>query len=258
MVNGWFPKINSLNQVVSGNDGIWLDGVQVSLKGTNPFWIGTKLCYNLNDGRTQVGDNIVDKAYNEYYGSEQNEWTGFLSSNGGHVDFYNGSIKTNEASGLTLAKYAGYGSVYGFNLAYVAPYNDGNRILVYNNVPIYQGWVTNYAVSLNGIIAWQIATGVYSRQILIGAGIISIRSDENPISVFEYLGQSWILTQTEVGLLCYPLGGVFGYYISGNLYYPDSRVIGNRLRIVGSSSSGEPLFDNYIDFTEPRIDLNNI
>lgn len=253
-MNGWFPKINRDGQIASGNKGIWLDGKQVSDYGTSPFWLGTTLCYNRNDNTTQIGEEILPIAYNEYYGSERDEWTGFAN---GHVDFYKGLVKTNEADGLTLAKYAGYGSVYGFNLAYVAPYQSEDRTLVYNNIPIYQGKITNYQMSLNGIIAWQVAISTYGRQILTQGGSISIRTDENPKIIFDYLGQSWIVSQTNIGTIIYPFLSHYGYYISGDLYYLDARVLGNKLLVVGSDSAGN-LLKRDIDFSLPRVDLRNI
>ncbi len=253
-VNGWFPKINSSGVIASGNKGIWLthpDGKieQVSLIGTNPFWLNDKLCYNRNDGSTQIGDDIIPLAYNVYFSSDE-YWTGFLGTKEGHVDFYKNTTKIGDNNGLCLAKYSGA------NLCYVAPYDKEDRTLVYNNLPIFQGKITNYVMSPgSGLIAWQIATSTYGRQILNQSFIISIRTDEDPIFAFDYLGQTYLVTQTQIGQLIYPIGSHFGYHRPGDLYYPDGKVIDNKLRLVGSDGYGNPLFDNYIDLLSPRQDL---
>jgi hypothetical protein len=257
-MNGWFPKINKLNQILSGNNGIWLTDQYNNYKlishiGTNPFWLNNDtICYNRNDGTTQIANNIVPKAYNEYYSSEFDQWTGFTADRVGEVDFYQGIVKTNNAPGICLAKYCGD------NLCYVAPYQDENRTLAYNNIPIFQGKVLNYVLSPSGLIAWQIATGTYTRQILNQSFIISIRNDEDPILSFDFLGQTYLVTQTQIGQLVYPIGSHFGYLRKGDLYYPDGRVFNNKLRLVGSSSSGEPLFDNWIDLLSLRVDLRSL
>ncbi len=254
-MNGWFPKINKIGQIASGNNGIWLTDIdgkqkQVSPTGTNPFWAGDKLCYNRNDGTTQVGINVVPIAYNTYFGSESDLWTGFLSTPNGRVDFYKDIDKINTADGICLAKNSNN------NLCYVSPYNNENRTLVYNNVPIFQGKVTNYILSSpSGLIAWQIATSTYGRQILNQSQIISIRTDEDPMFGFDFLGQTYIVSQTQIGQLIYPLGSHFGYFRAGELYYPDGKVFDNKLHLVGSDGNGEPLFDNYIDLLSPRQDL---
>lgn len=262
-MNGWFPKINSLNQVASGNDGIFLTNpdnsvVKVSSKGTSPFWIGNKLCYNLNDGRTAVGDEIIDKAYNNYYGSEISRWTGFIAVGEGKVDFYDGINLYNSADKAVTAKYAGYGSIYGFNLVYLAPFQADIRSLVYNNILIANAFIPDYGISLNGNIAWQIAVSTYGREIHSYVGRISIRSDEGIVAVIDYLGQSWLVTQCDVGVMIYPFLSHFGYFLPGDLFYPDARVVGNLLRVVGSSNSGEAKFDNYVDLSKARIDLRLI
>ncbi len=255
-MNGWFPKLRADGTIASGNAGIWLTDSsgsrQVSLIGTGPFWLGNLLCYNRNDGTTQIGDAIVPHAYNAYF-SHGDKWNGFLASAAGHVDFYTGTVKTGDADGLCLVK-----PTIDDGRVYVSPYADEARTLVYNNVPIFQGKVTNYVLSGTGLIAWQIATGTYTRQILNQSQILSVRDDEDPILGFEFLGQTYLVTQTQIGQLVYPLGSHFGYIRRGDLYYPDGAVFGNRLRLVGSSGSGDPLFDNWIDLTAPRVDLRKV
>lgn len=254
-MNSWFPKINSSGQIISGNNGIWLtddsSSKQISLVGTNPFWLNNKvICYNRNDGTTQINNSVVSKAYNEYYSSGFDQWTGFTANHTGEVDFYQGIVKTNNAPGICLAKYSGD------NLCYVAPYNNEQRTLVYNNIPIFQGKIINYVLSLSGLIAWEIATGTYTRQILNQSQIISIRNDEYPILGFDFLGQTYLVTQAgSIGQFIYPIGSHFGYCRKGDLYYPDGKVFNNKLRLVGSNAAGEPSFDNWIDLLSPRVDL---
>lgn len=251
-MNGWFPKINAQENILSGNDGIWLTPkgmlpFQISPVGTSPFWLDELICYNRNDGTTQIGDSVIPKAYNEYY-SFGSKWTGWLSN--GHVDFYEGTKLVNQADGLYMAK-------DGFNnsIVYIAPYQFENRTLVYNNEAIFQGKVLKYVLSESGLISWQIATSTYDRQILNQSFIISIRKDEDPIFSFDFLGQTYIVTQAQIGQLIYPLGSHFGYFRPSKLYYPDGLVVDNKLRLVGSDARGNPLFDNYIDLLSPRQDL---
>lgn len=255
-VNGWFPKLRADGTIASGNAGIWLtDGTgsrQVSTVGTSPFWLGDVLCFNRNDGTTQIGTAVVPHAYNAYF-AFGDRWTGFVANTTGRVDFYRGVTKTDDEDGICLAKPAPDGG-----MVYVAPYADEAKTLVYNNVPIFQGKVTNYVLSWTGLIAWQIATGTYTRQILNQSQILSVRDDEDPILGFEFLGQTYLVTQTQIGQLVYPLGSHFGYIRRGDLYYPDGRVFGTRLRLVGSTGTGEPLFDNWIDLTAPRVDLRTV
>ena len=255
-MNGWFPKINSLGEIASGNAGIWLtypDGksIKVSDHGTSPFWIGNKLCYNRNDGTTQVGEERIGIAYNNYYGSEQENWTGFIASGIGKVDFYTGSERNNSAEGICLAKYSGE------HLVYVAPYQNEFRTLVYDNIAIFQGKVMDYVLSPAALIAWQIAISTYGRQILNQGDVLSIREDETPRVAFEYLGQSWLMSQTNIGTILYPFLNYYGYYLPGDLYYSDARILGNKLLVVGSDSSGR-LLKHWIDFMQPRVNLKEI
>jgi hypothetical protein len=261
-MDAWFPKINAQGEILSGSNGIWLTDVNghsrdISPVGTSPFWLDEKVvCFNRNDGKTQMGSGITEAAYNEYRAHGE-RWTGFVPDGAGRVDFYRGTVKYDEAEGLCQAWPVGDDG-----MVYLAPFQSGPtevRSLVYNNTSIAQGKILAYVLAPSGLIAWQTATGTYTRQISNQSQHLSIRDDETPILGFDFLGQTYLVTQAgSIGQFVYPLGSHFGYLRRGDLYYPDGRVFGVKLRLVGSTGRGEPLFNEWIDLTSPRTDLSKV
>lgn len=256
-MNGWFPKISISEAIASGNNGIWITDIlgsrQVSSVGIGPIWAGNVLIYNRNDNTTQIGNSIIPIAYNDYVGSDDTRWAGFVAGEG-RVDYYTklnsiGSIKT--ACNPRLSK---------DQFGYLTPYQANYRNLILNDKIFASGAIMDFQLGDDpSQCVWMIATGTYTRSLLTQSGKIDIRDDEAPIKVFTAPdNKPWIVTQTRIeGGVTFirPFDSPFGYFISGILMFPSVRMINGRLRVCGSDDRGNALFNNYIDFSKPRVDL---
>lgn len=249
MVNGWFPRIGASGRIASGNTSVWVDGVLVASEGGSPIWAGDTLVYNNRQGATVVGTSSVPMAYNEYRGSDDGRWAGFVGNNG-RVDVYSGVTMIRSIDGACAPRFAAG------QFAYLRPYQSSNRELVFNDAVIASGPIMDVVLG-DGIAVWQIATSAYARALMTLNGAVHVRTDETPIAVFVAPdGKPWIVSGTNnVGTLVRPLDSAFGYLVAGDFYYPDARMVGSRLRLVGSYSNGAPRFDEWIDFTATRTNL---
>lgn len=270
-VNGWFPKLRADGVIASGNAGIWvtpLTGppVQVSPVGIAPFWAGQTLCYNLNNNTTQIGtfDKPLQRAYNDYASSDDGQWAGFVAGTG-RVDRYRlvngfyikGASLVGSVIGASAPRF--YGSSFGYLFPY-QPGADNQRTLFIDGVAKAHGVLLDWVADRTGqCYLYVTATGTYTKRIFDQEfNDITIRSqqDETPIAAFIAPdGLPWILSgTTNAGTFVRYLYSAAGYVIQGELFYPDCRVLGDRLRVVGSSSAGEPRTE-WIDFTSPMQDL---
>jgi len=258
-MNGWSPKLNASGDILSGNAGIWLtrDGQssQLSPIGVGPVWAGFAPIYNRNDGTTWVNGDILPFAYNYYSGSERNNWVG---GNGP------GSIEALEIySGLSMYERipnAAVGKFGGPYFCYLTPYQSVTKSLIRNGGTIATGPIVAYALSVDGAVLLYTTDHGGVKQIWSDDNHdISIRTDEVALNAFIGPGgQPWMFSGTNhSGSFVRPCLGpdrAFGYVIAGDLYYPDARMQGPGLRVVGSSDAGV-LREVWIDFSVPRVDL---
>jgi len=254
-MNGWFPRLNRLGAIVSGNSGIWVTqggSASISPVGTTPAWCGLAPVFNLNDGRSSFNGEAVPDAYNEYAGSDGYQWAGFSAAAGGRVDVYENARIKRQIPHACVPRFGGPW------FCYLQPYADSHRQLIRNGGVLATGSILTLAISPGGeVLVYQIATGTYTREILSEDGKrLNLQSEETPLAAFLGPdGQPWLFTQTpNKGDLVYPAFSSFGYHVTGDLYNPDARMQDGRLRIVGSTSAGV-LREVWIDFSAPRQDL---
>lgn len=258
-MNAWFPRIGPTGEILSGNNGIWrtspmMSPAQISPVGTSPVWAGQRIVYNKNDGTTFVDGVIVPIAYNFYVGSDDGRWAGMVADATGRVDVYLGATKIAEVGGGCDP------ALGGSKFAYLTPYQSTQRNLIIEPLVVASGTIMKVALSRNGQYgAYQTATSTYKRALFsLDGKDATVRDDEGLILVF--IGpdlEPWVMTQTpEVGTLVRPLFSKMGYQITGALFYPDARMDGERLHVVGSGSDGQPRFDVWVDFSQPRIDVS--
>jgi hypothetical protein len=256
-MNGWFPSLNVNNDIISGNNGIWVTpfqslSTQISPAGTTPCWSGTVPVWNYNDGTTRYGSSHIAKAYNEYEGSSIDQFAGFTSD--GTFDVYNHGVFSVQVQGCVPR--------FSDVLGYLYPYQNSYRQLVVNGITIHEGVITNF-VLLDHWSVWVEYVGNVPQLYTSYDGTltnITIEKSENPqFAFYSPDGTGWVVTNTSLGggvVFVRPLIGYMGYVITGELFYPDGKMINNQLYVVGSSSNGT-LRDGWIDFSQPRVDLRD-
>jgi hypothetical protein len=251
-MDAWFPRINARGAIASGARSLWVDGVLFAAQGGNPAWAGLALVYNDLDGGTVIGTTRLPVGYNVLVGSDDGRWAGFSAPGAGRVDLYSPAGGAGNLPGACVPRF-GDGK-----FGYLFPYQtrpDNMRTLMVDGVAVVAGVLLDFVIGA-GTILWQTATSTYGRALATPAGPCNIRDDEAPIALFTAPDRTpWVVTQTQIGTMVRPVASPFGYFLAGDLYNPDARMIEDRLRVVGSSASGQPLFDHWIDFTAPRVDL---
>lgn len=266
-MNGWFPKLRNDGVIASGNAGIWLTSLagepsQVSPVGIGPIWCGQQLVYNRNDGTTQVGvDKVLPIAYNDYIGCDCGQWAGFKAVGLGQVDRYNGSSLTASLPMCCAPRF------YGLSFGYLTPYQPpptNIRTLLVDGVPRASGVIIDWVADrCGGSYLYVVAVGTYGKDIYDNKGNnVTIRSqkDEAPIVNFTNPadGLPWMLSgTTDSGTFVRMIYSAGGYVIPGELFFPDARIIGSRLHVVGSLANGQPR-DVWIDFSAPMVDLRKV
>lgn len=260
-MNGWFPRIRFDGTIASGNAGIWIspfDGsspFQASSVGLMPVWAGIALVFNRNDGTSCVGGVDIPAAYNAYQGSDVALWAGAISAGAGRVDVYENATLTRSIPAACCPRFGGA------QLAYLTPFQPttGNiRSLVIDDVVAHSDAILDVQLEVTGAFyVYLTATGTYTRQIKDASGVpVDILPEEFPIVAFLGPGDvPWMVTGTPTsGTFVRPVYSPFGYRITGDLYFPDARMQGAQLRVVGSGSDGAPR-SVLIDFNAPRLDL---
>ena len=256
-MNGWFPKFKFDGTIASGNAGIWITttsshSYQYDANGLAPIWANITLIYNRNNGTSQVGDSVINSAYNDYRGSVSGNWAGFLATGLGRLDRYNGTQLVGSINNATLPRFGGP------QFGYLSPWQANERALIIEGTVAAIGPITDWQWERFGAFhVYVVATGTYTKEIRDPSGQnISIRTDENPIVVFMYDSYPWLVTGCSESLtFIRPFNSPFGYYIAGDLFFPDAIMVGERLQVAGSLADGTPRFDNYVDFSKPRTDL---
>lgn len=259
-MNGWFPRINRAQDVISGNSGLWLTqqgvSVQIAPTGTTPCWAGFAPVWNMNDGHSRFnGGHVVDRAYSEYRGRDDGYWAGAIQSGAGQVDLYENAQRVASIPGATLPRLGGGRFVF------VTPYQGTtNRSLVVDFMPRQTGAITNATISPDGsVLIYQTNYAHIWPEDKPPTGTpLNARPQETPVAAFIGPdGAPWVVCETpEAGglVLVRPAFSVFGYAVRGELYNSDWRMQGPSLRGVASSSTGM-LREVTIDFTVPRQDL---
>lgn len=254
-MNGWFPRINRVNAVISGNSGIWHTAGGTSLQlapfGTTPCWAGLAPVFNINDGRTMFNGQILPTAYNVYRGRDDGYWAGATDSGTGAVTLYQQSVLATTIPTATCPRLGGG------RFAYLLPFQHTQRQLVVDFQVRASGNLANIAISADGtVLVYQTATGTYTRKVWTEDGKdISVRNNEDPQAAFLGPDGPWIVTVTpDFGVLVRPAFSSIGYRLTDVLHGLDARMVGAQLRIVGASDHGE-LRDVWIDFNQPRQDL---
>lgn len=272
--NGWFSKLRADGVIASGNSGIWItplsgEPFRVSEVGTSPVWCGQQLVFNRNDGTTQYAASVVPRAYNEYVGSDAGQWAGFDASGAGRVDLYHGKTGTKGAEAVLVEPIpsAFAPRFYGASFGYLAPYQTGAdylRALVIDGVSrqtaVIIGWVADRA---GGFYVYTVGVGTYGKRLFDNDGhnvTIRAQEDETPLIAFTGIdGLPWMLSNVpSAGTFVRMIYSAWGYLITGDLYYPDARIIGDRLRVVGSDAAGQPR-NLWVDFDPAkRVDLRTV
>lgn len=263
MIDGWFPRLRKDGVVASGANSIWItptaaEPFQYAIPGARPCWADDILVFNLKNGSSKVGDTIIPIEYNEYQGSNSHSWAGVIQGKVGQIDIYNNTEIMTTILGGCLPRFGGE------RFAYATPYQaPGNiRDLIVNGKIVATNTIMEVAFEEHGVFyLYQIATGVYTRQILDDASkAVNIRDDENLVAAF--IGpdnRHWLVTVVnDYGVFIYPVGDTMGYRINDELLNPDVKMFGDKLRVVASHSNGEPQFNTYIDFTASRVDLSKL
>lgn len=249
-MNGWFPKLNSEDEIFSGNSGVWItkDGQssQYDTVGTSPIWAGLVPVYNHNDGTSRIGSQAIPKAYNKYQGSDILQWAGF--------DAPTATIDLYEAEDLVKSIPNAVNPRFGAQqFGYLTPYQSSQRNLILNGATFASGVIVDFQLGDNpSQCVWQVPGGLLTKN-----GSISIGIEETPLRVFSYEDKPWLMSGTSIpGGITFirPFDSYMGYVIKGVFMYPDCRMLGNKLHVVGSTGQGE-LINNFLDLTSPRVDL---
>lgn len=252
-MNGWFPKINSRGEIVSGNTSIWVTSPEGSYQivetGGNPQWLeGRVVLYDNRVGRTStLPPSETAPAYNTLVSNEKGEWAGWLQVGAGQVDHYKGMKLVESIPNAGMPQFGPEGLAYVENVQ-----SDSNRTLIYGGKSVYTGPITAYVLGPPVVV--QIATLTYDRKYVTG-GILTL----GPRFGWPTLSGNWICEQSGLidGLFVRPIDSFNGYYIKENLLNPDMRLVGGQLLIAASTSNGE-LVVKSLSLTSPRIDLRTI
>lgn len=256
-MSAWFPRISARGDVASGDTHVFVNGEPRS-PGHHPVWIGDRLVHSMPDGddRTFAGGGYVPGAYGALTGSDDDRWFGFSTLGDGRLDLYQGSHLVRSFLGATCGRLAPG------RFAYLTPYQSVppayERTLFVNDAPLYRGAILDVVLSEHDCVV-QLATSTYGRSLRRAEddARVSVRDDEIPIATFRHHGIPWVVATVQpTGTIVHPFGDPLGYLIEGDLYFPDARLFDDRLLVVGSTARGEPLFDNWIDFSAPRVDLS--
>jgi len=253
--NGWSPKLNASGDILSGAGSIWLtrDGVsrQLAEHGSGHCWAGFAPVWNTNANLTAFNGYGAYQGYHDYSGSDDFQWAGFDATGAGRTDVFHNGNRAFSIGGACNLRFGGT------RIAYLTPYLPEDKHLIVNGREAAHGKLVALALSHDGaVLVYSIATGTYTRVIYSEDGKpLNVRPNETPLVTFLRNGQPWLLTQTpDVGLLVYPAFDVMGYQIQGEMFNPDARMQGDRLRVVASSDAGV-LREVWIDFSAPRVDL---
>jgi len=254
----WHPKLDAYGNLLSGAASIWLtrDGVSTRLaaNGSGHCWAGFAPVWNTNANLTSFNGYGAYQGYTDYSGSDDFQWAGFDSTGNGRTDVFHNGNRAYSIDGACNLRFGGK------RIAYLTPYHpddSGNRHLIVNGQTHASGKLVTLALSHDGaVLVYSVATGTYTRVIYSEDGKpLNVRPNETPLVTFLRNGQPWLLTQTpDVGLLVYPAFDVMGYQIQGDMFNPDARMQGDRLRVVASSDAGV-LREEWINFSAERKDL---
>lgn len=259
-MNGWYPALRNDGVIASGDSGIWITPLsgepkQVSGVGGRPVWCGQQLVYNRNDNTTQYGPStVLPIAYNEYVGCDGGQFAGFLST--GVVHRYLWPHLTPATNVLGCAP-----RFYGCSFGYLTPYQSTTRTLMIDGAPVKTAIIIDWCADrCGGSYLYTVGEGTYGKRIFDNKGNdVSIRSqlDEMPIANFTGIdGLPWMLSNVpSAGTFVRMIYSAWGYLITGDLYYPDARIIGDRLRVVASDAHGAPR-NLWVEFSDAnRVDL---
>lgn len=251
-MNGWFPKINSRGDIVSGSTEVWItyaDGsqVQIASDGGGAHWLtDDSIIYNHTDGSgTTIWPSMERcQGYNYLTANGAGKWAGGKAGSGG-VDVYEGSKLVRSIDLACQPKFDGD------ILAYLTPYQDPNRQLIVNEASVVSGPVVDYV--LGSPIMALIASGTYTKGYTAGVTI-------NPTVGGPVRSGDWICENagSKEGLFVHPWDSYEGYFLAdSNWFYHDFRVINGVLIVAASTSSGNPRIAR-IDPASPRIDLRTV
>lgn len=262
-MNGWFPKIRADGTIASGDTSVWITPPTgapfiAAEVGGGPVWAGSVLVFNTRQHTTNVGGVIVAGDYNERQGAEtEGWWAGATNASQGLVEIWQHTTLRQRLPTACAPRLGGD------RVGYMVPFQPragGLRDLVIDGVIAHTDILITWAWARDGsVYVYTVGDGsVYGKIIKDHTGTaISLRPDEVSLGVF--LGpddQPWMLSGTTVGLFVRPLYDPMGYLLDG-VDIPDCRMLGGRLRVVGSVQ-GQPKFDQWVDFSQPRRDLREV
>lgn len=234
----WYPKISPSNKYVVGGSGkLFLNGKDLDLPGYGPVWIG-------------------DDTFLYSYGEDEKSWTYRILKVGGKPT--NTTVKSGRAlvaEGSRYAYQAGEGVVYrsgatvqevadagqpaltSSGFAYVRSYHAPSRIVLDNKV-VHEGQnITNFTAR-EETLAWDQKGGTYYLQ---GGKVTKLADlpvwNRGPIPI----ANKYVYTTTHTGFIIRsfenPTKG-FVFNNGGQCYFPDVKLIGNRIWVVFTNEAG--------------------
>lgn len=261
-LNGWFPAISLDGDILSGNAAITqtrLEGrrIAIAARGTHAIFAGRAPVWNDYIGGSVVNGQRLDRAYDDYRGSDDGHWAGATNSGQGQVDTYWNGQRQREIPLATCPRW-GTGK-----FVYLTPFQDGaHRSLMVNGAVQQQGPITNCALSPDGrVLVYQTNYAqiwAEDKAPIAPNHPLNVWHQEDPVAAFlDPTGWPWVVTITpDAGTLIHPILGdlqYMGYRLLGDLHGCTARMIEGKLLVVGADAGW--LRTEWIDFAAPRTDL---
>jgi hypothetical protein len=252
-MNGWFPKINSLGEIVSGAGSIWFNGSQIASPGTYPGWYddNTIIFIGQNDYLWMIdkdGTGLVKVSSVKYnlLCAGNRKVIGFSNP-----DIYINGNKIIEGTAPSISK---DGNV----ITYATPYFQDNVDVIVNATKVGSGLVFNTS-SCKNAVCWSVANGggrdIYGK--LAGGPVakLSLVKWEEAILV-DVDGQfPWIISRLHDDTMnAHPWGEKFGYHFNSPCWSPDALFVNGKILVACSDGNGNPT-NIEIDINLPRVDL---
>jgi hypothetical protein len=271
-MDAWFPDLNARGEIIAGGGvgeiwwceagGAWQqvnDGTHP--KFVDPDWVvfahgdSTRLL-NLRSG--EVRDRRI--GYTQYAGGGR-RWAGFYQAATTHLDLYqtidllapNWSLKNGGKCALSRSGH----------LLYYDNFSSATNRMIYDDQVLAVGAAVDLSLCDQGAV-WTFATSVHGRAVyfwpLKGSPVnISVQADELLPVIAEGPQGPWVVTGTHDGTCARRAGETYGYFRAGDLFNPAAQWHAQTgvLRVVGSSSTGQPL-EWRVDPRTPPIDLTTL
>lgn len=253
MIDGWYPRINSLGEVCSGTKSIYFGDKQLTIPGIYPGWYDDNLIIF-------IGENdylfVIGKDGNNFRQLSTVKYSRIFANNQSIIGLGIPNIYIN----LKIIERGKAPSISrnGLNITYVRPFYEDNTDVICNGKIIGSGLIYNTSTS-NLAVCWSYKDG--SKRLV--AGVRSLNSHveqlyltdwEEPILV-DVEGVPWICSRLHDDTLnVHPWGSKFGYHFDISCWNPDALFINGKLLVAYSDGAGDPARLE-IDLNTPRVDL---